>query len=93
MTIWILVLIVLGASAGLNLRHGVIRAAFSFVGILVAMLFAGLLGKPLKPLFPHVGIQNPTLIWLLAPFVGFVIILVLLKIAGFFVQWKTDLFY
>jgi hypothetical protein len=93
MTIWILALVFLGASAGLNLRLGVIRAAFSFVGILVAMLFAGLLGKLLKPLLPHINIENPTLIWLLAPFVGFVIILILFKIAGFFIQWKVDLFY
>ena len=93
MTIWILALIFLGASAGLNLRLGVIRAAFSFVGILVAMLFAGLLGKLLKPLLLHIEIENPTLIWLLAPFVGFVIILILFKIAGFFIQWKVDLFY
>ena len=93
MTIWILVFIFLGASAGLNLRLGVIRATFSFVGILVAMLFAGLLGRLLKPLLPHIKIENPTLIWLLAPFVGFVIILVLFKIAGFFIQWKVDLFY
>ena len=93
MTIWILALVLLGSSAGLNLRLGVIRAAFSFVGILVAMLFAGLLGKLLKPLFLHMGIENPTLIWLLAPFVVFVIVLILFKMAGFFIQRKVDLFY
>ena len=93
MTIWILALVFLGASAGLNLRLGVIRATFSFVGILVAMLFAGPLGRLLKPLFLHIQIQNPTLIWLLAPFAGFVIILVLFKMAGFFIQWKVDFFY
>jgi hypothetical protein len=93
MTIWILALVFLGASAGLNLRLGVIRATFSFIGILAAMLFAGPLGRLLKPLFLHVNIENPTLIWLLAPFVGFVIILTLFKMAGFFIQWKVDLFY
>ena len=93
MTIWILALVFLGASAGLNLRLGVIRATFSFVGILVAMLFAGSLGRLLKPLLLHIKIENPTLIWLLAPFAGFVIILILFKIAGFFIQWKVDLFY
>ena len=93
MTIWILALVFLGASAGLNLRLGVIRAMFSFVGILVAMLFAGLLGRLLKLLLLHIKIENPTLIWLLAPFAGFVIILILFKIAGFFVQWKVDFFY
>jgi Colicin V production protein len=93
MTIWILALVFLGASAGLNLRLGVIRATFSFIGILVAMLFAGPLGKALKPLLSGIKIENPVLIWLLAPFVGFVIILALFKIAGFFIQWRVDLFY
>jgi uncharacterized membrane protein required for colicin V production len=93
MTIWILALILLASTAGLGLRQGVIRAAFSFVGIVVAMLFAGSLGKLLKPQFQHVGIENPTLIWLLAPFGAFVVILILFKIAGFFVQRKVNLFY
>ncbi len=93
MTIWILALILLASTAGLGLRQGVIRAAFSFVGIVVAMLFAGSLGKLLKPQFQHVGIENPVLIWLIAPFAVFVIILILFKVAGFFVQWNVDLFY
>ena len=93
MTIWILAFVLLASTAGLGLRQGVIRAAFSFVGILVAALFAGPLGKLLKPLFPHIKIENPILIWLLAPFAVFVIVLILFKIVGFFVQWKVDLFY
>ena len=93
MTIWILAFILLASTAGLGLRQGVIRAAFSFVGILVAMLFAVPLGKLLKPILPHIKIESSTLIWLLAPFLAFVIILVLFKIAGFFAQWKVDLFY
>ena len=93
MTIWILALILLASTAGLGLRQGVIRAAFSFVGIVVAMLFAGSLGKLLKPQFQHVGIGNPVLIWLIAPFAVFVIILILFKVAGFFVQRHVNLFY
>jgi len=93
MTIWILALVLLAAGAGLGLRQGAIRAAISFVGIAVALLFAGILGKLLKPLFPHVGIQNPTLIWMLAPLVAFIIILVLFKAAGFIVHRKVELFY
>jgi len=93
MTIWILALILLASTAGLGLRQGVIRAAFSFVGIVTAMLFAGPLGKLLKPQFQHVGIENPTLIWLIAPFAVFVVILILFKMAGFFIQRNVDLFY
>ncbi|HLX95371.1 MAG TPA: CvpA family protein [Verrucomicrobiae bacterium] len=93
MTIWILALLLLGAGAGLGLRQGAIRAAISFVGIVVAVFFAGMLGKLLKPLFPHLGLQNPTLIWALAPLVGFIIILILFKVIGFFVHRKIYLFY
>ena len=93
MTIWILALVLLAAGAGLGLRQGAIRAAISFVGIAVAVLFAGILGKLLQPLFPHVGIQNPALIGLLAPLAAFIIILILFKAAGFFVHRKVYLFY
>jgi uncharacterized membrane protein required for colicin V production len=93
MTIWILALVLLAAGAGLGLRQGAIRAAISFVGIVVAVLFAGIFGKLLKPLFPHLGIQNPTLIWMLAPLAAFIVVLILFKAAGFFVHRKVYLFY
>ncbi len=93
MTIWILALVLLAAGAGLGLRQGAIRAAISFVGIAVAVMFAGLLGKLLQPLFPHVGIQNPALVRLFAPLAAFIIILIVFKVAGFFVHRKVYLFY
>jgi hypothetical protein len=93
MTIWILALVLLGAGAGLGLRQGAIRTSITFVGIVVAVSLAGMLGNLLKPLFPHIGIQNPTLIWLLAPVEAFVIILILFKIAGLIVHRKVYLFY
>jgi len=93
MTIWILALVLLAAGAGLGLRQGAIRVTISFIGIVVATLFAGILGNRLKPLFPHVRIQNPTLIWLLAPLIAFIAVLVVLKIIGFFIHRKIYLFY
>jgi len=93
MTIWILALALLAAGAGLGFRQGAIRTVFSFVGIVTALSFAGLLGKLLKPMFPHIGIQNPTLIWVLAPVEAFVIVLIVFKIAGFIVHRKVNLYY
>jgi hypothetical protein len=93
MTIWILALVLLASGAGLGFRQGAIRTGISFVGIVTAVTFAGLLGRLLKPLLPHVGIQNPTLIWLLAPVEAFVIILILFKVAAFIVHRKVNLFY
>jgi Colicin V production protein len=93
MTIWILALVLLAAEAGLGLRQGAIRAAISFIGIVIAAIFAGLLGKLFKPLFPHLGLHNPALIWMLAPLVAFIVILIVSKIAGFFVHRKAYLYY
>jgi len=93
MTIWILALVLLAAGAGLGFRQGAIRAATSFVGIVTGALFAGILGKQFEPLFPRVGLQNPTLIWLVAPPAAFIVILILFKAAGFFIHQKTYLFY
>lgn len=93
MTIWILTLLVLGSTVGMGWRQGVIRSGFSLVGILIAALFAGLLGKPIALLLPHLGAHNPAVVWFLAPFIGFVIVLALFKVAGFYTFRKVDVFY
>ncbi len=93
MTIWILALVLLAAGAGLGFRQGAIRTAISFVGIVSGVFFAGMLGNLLKPLWPHVGMQNPTLIWALAPLAAFIFVLILFKVAGFFVHRKVYLYY
>ncbi len=93
MTIWILALVLLAAGAGLGFRQGAIRTAISFVGIVTAVLFAGILGNLLKPLLPHIGIHDRTLIWLIAPVEAFVIVLIVFKIAGLIVHRKVNLFY
>ena len=93
MTIWILALVLLAAGVGLGFSRGAVRAGISFIGIVMAALFAGLLGNLLKPLFPHVGISNLALIWAIAPLLAFVIILLVFKGIAFFVHRKVYLFY
>jgi hypothetical protein len=93
MTIWILTLLLLASGAGLGLRQGAIRASFSFAGIFFAFLLAALIGKFLKPLLPHVGIHNPTLVWMIAPIEAFVLVLVLFKVTGFVVHRKVSVYY
>jgi hypothetical protein len=93
MTIWILALLLLTSGVLMGLKQGAIRAAFSFVGIVFAGLLAVPLGQLFKPLLPHVGIHNETLIWLIAPIEGFVVVLILFKMAGFFVHRKVDVHY
>jgi hypothetical protein len=68
--LWILTFVLLAAGVGLGLRIGAISASFSFVGMVVATMLAGLIGKLFKPILPHVGLEDPVLVWMIAPIVG-----------------------
>jgi len=75
MTIWILVSVMLLSLAALGYRQGAIRVSFSLIGIIVSALLAGPLAKYVQPMLPHVGIHDPTVIWLVSPLIrvlGFV---------------------
>jgi hypothetical protein len=93
MTIWILAVLLVASGVGMGLRQGAIRASFSFLGIVFAALLAVPIGGIFKPLMPHLGVSNPTLIWLVTPVEGFVLVLALSKSAGFFVNRKVDVHY
>ncbi len=79
--------------AGLGYRQGAIRVAFSLVGIMISALLAWPLAKPIKLLLPHLGVDNPVVVWLLSPFLVFVILLSLFKTGGFFANRKAEFFY
>src|SRR5256714_5597154 len=93
MTIWLLAIVLLASLAGLGYRQGAIRVGFSLVGILLGALLAGPLGRLLKPVLMAVGIKNPMLLWMLAPFLAFVAISVIFKIAAINVHNRVDVFY
>ncbi|MDD5140339.1 MAG: CvpA family protein [Verrucomicrobiales bacterium] len=93
MTIWILALVLLAAAIALGHKLGAINAAFTFVGIVFGGLLATVAGKIFKPLLPHVGIHNPTVIWALAPILGFFLVLILFRMAGFFLHRKVEVYY
>jgi hypothetical protein len=93
MTIWILALLLLASGVGMGLKQGAIRASFSFLGIVFAGLLAVSVGNIFKPLMPHIGIHDETLIWMIAPVEGFVMVLILFKAAGFFVHRKVSVHY
>ena len=93
MTIGILALVLLASLAALGYRQGAVRVVFSFAGIVFAGLLAAPLGEHFEPLMPHVGIHNPTLIWMLGPLEAFVLVLILFKIAGSVVHHKTEMHY
>ena len=81
MTIWILALVLLASLAGLGYRQGVVRVAFSLIGIFIAALLAGPLSGPVRALLPHLGMHDQTEVWLVSPFIVFVILLGMVKSA------------
>ena len=93
MTIWILAVVLLAASIALGHKLGAINAAFTFVGILFAALLATTVGKLFKPLLPHLGVHNETMVWAIAPIVAFVVVMFLFRAAGFFVHHKIEMYY
>ena len=93
MTIWILALLLLAAGAGMGLRQGAIRVAISLVGIIISALLAWPLSGILRPLLPHIGFHNSVVIWLLPPFLVFLILLSAFKSFGLFVHHKVYVHY
>ncbi len=93
MTIWLLAILLLVCLAAAGYRQGAIRAGISFFGIILAALLAGLLGKLVAPLLKILGVVNPILLWVLPPFVAFVIVLALIKIGALLVHQKVDVYY
>lgn len=93
MTVWILALVLLASSAALGYRQGAIRVAFSFIGIVFAVMLAGPFGKLFAFLMPHMGVKQPTLIWAVAPLEAFALVLILFKVAGFMVHRRVEMHY
>lgn len=93
MLIWLLVLVLLASLAGMGYRQGVIRIAFSLAAILLGMLLAAPLGRLLHRPLMLVGLKDPVLLWLLPPFIVFVVISIGFKIAAFPVHHKVDVYF
>ncbi len=93
MTIWILAFLIMGSVALAGWRQGGIRAAFSFVGILIAALLAVPVGGLLKPIIVYLGGDNPVLPWALAPVLGFILVSLPFKMAAGTVHKKVEVFY
>ncbi|HEX4343452.1 MAG TPA: CvpA family protein, partial [Verrucomicrobiae bacterium] len=85
MTIWILALVLIASLAGLGLRQGAIRVAFSFVGILIGAMLASPIGHLLAPL----AAKLPMWGWMLGPVVVFIFIVGGFKVAGATVHRKA----
>ena len=90
---WLLALVLLASLAGIGYRQGAIRVAFSLIGIVFGALLAGPLGRLVRPLLVILGVKTPTLAWLLAPLIVFVLIWVIFKVAALMVHQKVDVYF
>ena len=93
MSIWILALLVMAATTLAGWRQGGIRAAIGFGGILVATLFAPLVGKLFHLVLPFVGVSSPVTLWALSPVCGFIAVSIIFSVIAFNVHRKVETFY
>jgi len=90
MTIWIIALLVILSLAGLGYRQGAIRVAFSWIGIVIGVLLAVPLGKPMAILLKAFGVQNPVLLWMVPPFIAFCLVSAIFKSIALAVHHKVE---
>jgi hypothetical protein len=93
MILWLTVLVILACVGVVGYYQGALRAAFSFVGLLLAALLASPLSGWLKSLVPILGLKNPVVIAFVAPTLAFVLVLALFKGIAFAVHKKVEAWY
>src|SRR5512133_1937619 len=90
MTIWLLGLVLIASVAALGYRQGIIRVAFSFVGIFVGAILALPLGHLVSKILPKLSVHDPVLVWGLGPIIAFIIISAAFKAGALPVHQKVD---
>jgi hypothetical protein len=93
MSIWILAVLVIGATGLAGWRQGGIRAAIAFGGILFATLLCGLVGKIFHLVFPLFGTKDPLMVWALSPLFGFILVSIIFSVIAFNVHRQVDVHY
>ncbi|MCI0350019.1 MAG: CvpA family protein, partial [Acidobacteriales bacterium] len=73
--------------------QGAVRAAFSFLGLLVAAIAAGPLGSALSPLIAMLGLKHPLLQQFVGPVIAFLLVLIAFKVIALTVHRKLTVFY
>lgn len=93
MTIWLITILLLPSIAAIGYQQGAIRASMSFFGIILAVMLSGLAGKIFNPLLGLFGVTSPLLLWALPTMLGFLLVLTLVKVGGFMIHQKVDVYY
>jgi hypothetical protein len=82
MILWLIALATLTCVGIVGYYQGAFRVAFSFIGLLLAALLASPLGSLFKSIVPVFGIKNPVVIAFVAPVIGFIVVMILFKVAA-----------
>ena len=93
MILWLIALVLVGCVGTVGYYQGALRAAFSFIGLLLAAMLASPAGSLLKPLILILGLKNPVVIAFVAPVAAFALVLVLFKSGAFAVHKKVEAWY
>lgn len=93
MIIWILAILLFAGFGFVGFGLGAIRLGVSLIGLLLASILAVPVGHLVGPLLGAVGVKNPVLLWVLGPFVVFVVIVIIANVVGQIVHQKADVYY
>src|SRR5688500_14222112 len=93
MSLWVLALRFVGVVALVGYYQGAVRAAFSLVGLLIAISVAQPLGGVIKPLVAMTGLKAPIALSFVAPAVSFIIVLAIFKGVAFAIHRQLDTYY
>jgi len=90
MIAWIVAVLIVGVVALVGYYQGALRAAFSFIGLLLGAMLAMPLSGVTGWVLHLVGIRHPTKLAFLAPVLAWVVVLAIFKIVANTVHRKVD---
>ncbi len=93
MIMWIAALVLVAATAGIGYRQGGIRAAFTFVGLVIGAMAAIAFAPMFEWIFPLIGFKNPLAPKFGAPIIAFVAVSLVFKGLAAFVHRKVEYYY
>jgi hypothetical protein len=93
MTIWIMILLLLGLFALSSYFQGAIRAGVCFLGLLLGLVLAFPLAPTVRPLIPMMGLAHPVWGLTLAPLLALILIEIVFFIGSFFAHYGAVFYF
>jgi hypothetical protein len=93
MILWVLAVLFMAVVGLVGYYQGGVRAAFSFLGLIIAASVAGPLGNVLSPVVAAMGLKHPVVLAFVGPVVAFLLVLVVFKVGAFAVNKQIENYY